>query len=1147
MKLLELHLRNIASLESADIDFENDPNLIDPDTHKPAQKFLIYGDTGTGKTILLDAITMALYKKTPRMDGVAVKLNTFTDNDGQTVSIANIEQYTRLGISHKDDCYSEVTFIGNDNKRYVARLELGMSEGRDGKLKYNKPKWKVKINNGDWVEKECENTIQKAVGLTFEQFNRMAMLAQGEFATFLCGGRDERASILEKLTDTGLFSRYGEAISKIAGTKENEFSKKKGELEMANKMSTNPKDVEKNKEVMNSSYAELEKAEQRQQELENILALLKKIEENQLKVDTATEELTKLNEKTETEEYKSKKELVDLWDSTDNERKCMSDIISDRKKLKECENALTEMETVFDALNNDKEWRRNDIERRTNELQGLTSWIETQAKFDTIYRDANAITLKLRQYKKTESDINDNKKKIVQLKADKILLDKAVEDATNERNTAFNNVESIKKTINELTDKQNALNPDATEAEYNALLNAKELYGKIDTAVTELNAKKQELSDKQESLETANNDLNLAQDEQTTCKEKDTICQDRYKEALNRFTTINASLDETLGNLRQKMVESNTDICPLCGQKITNEILSDEQFRVIVTPLAEEQQKAKKDAEETARLLQVANNKVSGKQGEINSIKADIENITKDIEKRTLNLTPLLNEAGIASVDDIESSLKTKMEALAKQEDEINSIKGEISKIQQLINDKIKEKNPLDNLLSTAEGNLTTANNNVDSNIINTNNLDNQTKSLTTTLSELKDDLDKTLAIWSTSWSENIDDIVSRLSSESNEYLEKEKLHSKLNTQLNNDSGVLDSITSIYQQITGLQEGWNNEPKSEKIESQNILKDWNSLLGECSTCTANINTLKTDIANNSSLVSDWYLATGKDEDYLIKLLERKDEVATDREDLTTTNTDIALCKQSVEEANTVISGARTELKLNEGDSLPVKTDIENQIAQLKDKIQELNQNYSKAKAVVEKSDTEQKNIKEINAQHDAAKADYEHWKTLNKIFGGNRFRNIVQTHILRPLLNNANIYLRYISDRYTLTCSQDNEQLAILVLDSYNRNQVRSATVLSGGEKFIISLALSLALSTLNRPDMKVNILFIDEGFGTLDQDYLVSVMNTLSCLSEIAQHEDRRVGIISHREELLGCIPNKIKVSKIGEGRSRVQVVYEP
>ncbi len=163
------------------------------------------------------------------------------------------------------------------------------------------------------------------------------------------------------------------------------------------------------------------------------------------------------------------------------------------------------------------------------------------------------------------------------------------------------------------------------------------------------------------------------------------------------------------------------------------------------------------------------------------------------------------------------------------------------------------------------------------------------------------------------------------------------------------------------------------------------------------------------------------------------------------------------------------------------------------------------------------------------------------WEKLNSYFGGTRFRTLVQSYILRPLLNNANIYLSNITDRYALTCSQDNEKLSILVLDHYNKDQVRSATVLSGGERFMISLALSLALSSLNRPDMNVDILFIDEGFGTLDEKSLDSVMETLEKLQNIPGQGGRRVGIISHREELEERIPVKIQVVRKGQGRSVV------
>ena len=181
----------------------------------------------------------------------------------------------------------------------------------------------------------------------------------------------------------------------------------------------------------------------------------------------------------------------------------------------------------------------------------------------------------------------------------------------------------------------------------------------------------------------------------------------------------------------------------------------------------------------------------------------------------------------------------------------------------------------------------------------------------------------------------------------------------------------------------------------------------------------------------------------------------------------------------------------------------------------------------------------------VKAQKAMAQAQesLKKWEILNTYFGGTRFRTLVQTYVLRPLLNNANLYLKQITPRYLLTCSEENEQLSILVLDNDNKRQVRSVTLLSGGERFMVSLALSLALSSLNRPDMNVNILFIDEGFGTLDEKSLDSVMETLGKLQEIAGLKERRVGIISHRSELEERLPVQIRVEKRGEGRSQVTI----
>ena len=130
MKILELHLRNIASIVKADIDFEKDTGMIDPDTGQAARMFLIFGDTGTGKSVLLDGIAMALFGKTPRTEGVVNRArNTFVSDSGNEINITSIEQYTRLGITEKDECYSEVVFAGNDGVDYRAKMaEFGEDE-----------------------------------------------------------------------------------------------------------------------------------------------------------------------------------------------------------------------------------------------------------------------------------------------------------------------------------------------------------------------------------------------------------------------------------------------------------------------------------------------------------------------------------------------------------------------------------------------------------------------------------------------------------------------------------------------------------------------------------------------------------------------------------------------------------------------------------------------------------------------------------------------------------------------------------------------------------------------------------------------------------------------------------------------------------
>lgn len=178
---------------------------------------------------------------------------------------------------------------------------------------------------------------------------------------------------------------------------------------------------------------------------------------------------------------------------------------------------------------------------------------------------------------------------------------------------------------------------------------------------------------------------------------------------------------------------------------------------------------------------------------------------------------------------------------------------------------------------------------------------------------------------------------------------------------------------------------------------------------------------------------------------------------------------------------------------------------------------------------------------ELDAKIALAEEDFRKWDRLNQLIGsatGDRFRNIALSHVLDGLLCNANQHLSRLSDRYRLVGNPGT--FLIDIEDRYAGGGRRSANTGSGGESFLVSLALALALSDINSA-FGVDILFIDEGFGTLSNEPKDRV---LALLEDLHSAYGRRVGLISHIEELRSRIPVQIQVTPdAARGASKVEV----
>lgn len=214
-------------------------------------------------------------------------------------------------------------------------------------------------------------------------------------------------------------------------------------------------------------------------------------------------------------------------------------------------------------------------------------------------------------------------------------------------------------------------------------------------------------------------------------------------------------------------------------------------------------------------------------------------------------------------------------------------------------------------------------------------------------------------------------------------------------------------------------------------------------------------------------------------------------------------------------------------------------DLKNAQTELQDQHKELQHEIGARRQKLRDNESlkqqQQGQLQAIAAQH----GEYLRWQQLHELIGsgdGKKYRNFAQGLTFEMMIGHANRQLQKMTDRYLLI-RDEGQPLELNVIDNYQAAEVRSTKNLSGGESFIVSLALALGLSQMASNTVRVDSLFLDEGFGTLDEDALDTALETLAGL----QQDGKLIGVISHVPALKQRISTRIQVTPVAGGRSRI------
>ena len=1003
MKILEIELNNINALRGEHkVNFREEPFLT-------AGLFAITGATGSGKTTLLDVISLALFNRIPRHEKTTLNTN-YLDSTGAVITRNTREAYAAVTYSCDSGIYRSIWSVHITRNNTMADYKMEIADYKTGKLLPLK-------------KSEIPKKNEALIGLSYEQFIRAIVLAQGDFAKFLKSKKDERNELLEQITGTEIYRELGIMAFRNAREVENKVKELETlaiHVEQKLKSAEELEVLTKNKVVLDEEVKELE---EQLNKIENQLRIYKELRTLKAKKTQQSEDLQRV--KNQMLEFQNKK-----GDTLSINEKLMpfrEDIINFTQIKKEIESKTCELKNI---LNEEKELQavREKLRQKGSELG-----VESADLEDLIDKTED----KLRRYRETERELQRTKEEYAEkrkavatavkenpteIQPDyKIHFDrklKTAEAAFAELQNEITKNTSLPQTEEELDQVREVFYERKTErAERNRTAES------VDQLTRKLKALNEKLNELPAAIEKAENEHNRAKLQLTNLKQQKEI------------QTLRASLEEH----RERLIDGEP--CPLCGSEhhpFAAGAETDKNIEDVEIAKAEEKEKDLSSVLQNLRFD--LKSQMTGKKEMEDELHRRSAALSSSKEKESLLQSRLpadwreLSDAELNTAVDYRKKI---LNRCRKEERRVENLKAVYPAVEDLSNLFKRGQTQRDNLEALYAG-----------------------KDFAARAAEVTKTGRKTLTKSLTNQTE------------------KNGAHSELSKLKERQKEVSNQISSPLQErgYATIENAAENLIPLTALEQ--IRHEKESLIRNQTTINQNILNIREEIAERE------------------KACDLKDPEKTQAEK---------------EAAATTLKSKKENLK-NMEFTLTKNTENQTEVSQ------------------------HRKNIKRLKTENRGVLA----LKTAIGDANGQRFREFAQKLTLRQLTTMANNRLQNLSDRYQLDVPGKNEGDDLVIVDMDMGEARRAATTLSGGETFLVSLALALALSDLAAQSVKIESMFIDEGFGTLDPETLDK---TLDVLEKLQAADEKSIGVISHVSTLKERITTQIILTQTGRGYSEMKI----